>query len=123
MQLLPCRCELTASAFDVETKRALDDAQAEVRALRDEASRLQESNHALSAQTLKLAEEAELARSASTKKVHAELEALQKKLAATEADMDNERVRQQTQNMQLLEEVNSLQAEVADLRAKLRQKG
>lgn len=113
------------AAVDMEVRYALDEARAEIRALRDEASRkseqlaqLHESNQALSERTLRLAEDAEAAA-----RLQTELEQLRAKLKATEEDMDNERVRQQTQNMQLLEEVNSLQEEVASLRSKLRQRG
>ncbi|WWC96952.1 hypothetical protein V866_003828 [Kwoniella sp. B9012] len=84
--------------------------------------RLTEANGVLSAKALDLAQVAEDERSHLSNKLKGELEDMKKKLKSQEDEQDEERVKSQSQRIQLLDELNSLQAEVGDLRKQLRSK-
>ncbi|WWC60307.1 uncharacterized protein I303_102877 [Kwoniella dejecticola CBS 10117] len=85
-------------------------------------ARLEEANDVLSTKALDMAQIAEDERSALSNKLNSELEDVKKKLQMTEQDADEERAKSQGQRIQLLDELNSLQAEVGDLRKQLRAK-
>ncbi|WVF65789.1 hypothetical protein IAT40_000523 [Kwoniella sp. CBS 6097] len=101
------------------TKRTLESQLAEQK---DNLTRLQEANDTLSARALDLAQVAEEERAALSSKLGSEVEELKKKLKGLEEDADEERAKSQGQRIQLLDELNSLQAEVGDLRKQLRAK-
>ncbi|WVQ93428.1 hypothetical protein IAU59_000499 [Kwoniella sp. CBS 9459] len=89
---------------------------------KDTFARLQEANDTLSARALDLAQVAEEEKAALSGKLGSEIEDLKKKLKGIEEDADEERAKSQGQRIQLLDELNSLQAEVGDLRKQLRSK-
>nr|XP_019050387.1 hypothetical protein I302_00818 [Kwoniella bestiolae CBS 10118]OCF29317.1 hypothetical protein I302_00818 [Kwoniella bestiolae CBS 10118] len=84
--------------------------------------RLGEANGVLSAKALDLAQVAEDEKSQLSNKLNGELEEMKKRLKVQEEEQDEERVKSQSQRIQLLDELNSLQAEVGDLRKQLRAK-
>ncbi|KAK4687380.1 hypothetical protein P7C73_g2748, partial [Tremellales sp. Uapishka_1] len=90
------------------------------RAQAETCDRLSEANDSLSARALTLAEDAEEEKRTLQRKLEGEIEALKKKLRDAEEDVDEAHSKGQAQRIQLLDELNSLQAEVADLRRQLR---
>lgn len=82
--------------------------------------RLAEVNDSLSARTLSLAEEAEQEKKVLRDRLQDEIDGLKTRLREAEEDADEAKMAGQSQRIQLLDELNSLQAEVADLRKQLR---
>ncbi|CAD6568071.1 MAG: hypothetical protein TREMPRED_004251 [Tremellales sp. Tagirdzhanova-0007] len=82
--------------------------------------RLSAANDALSTRALTLADEAEREKRSLQKRLQDEIEELKKKVENAQEDADEQRTRGQAQRIQLLDELNSLQAEVGDLRKQLR---
>ncbi|WWD16501.1 hypothetical protein CI109_100927 [Kwoniella shandongensis] len=103
------------SALDnaTATKRTLE---SQLLAQQETCNRLSEANDALSARALELAQVAEDEKRALQNKV----EEMKGTLKGCEDDADEERAKSQAQRIQLLDELNSLQAEVGDLRKQLR---
>ncbi|KAL7423756.1 hypothetical protein Q5752_001339 [Cryptotrichosporon argae] len=120
---------------------ALDDAaaarrhaEADAKQAREDNARLAQANAALSANALDMAQESETDRRAALAKLAAQLDdaraalaraeqreaALTRAVAEAEEGRDDERAAGQAQRIQLLDELNTLQAEVADLRTQLR---
>ncbi|ODN97471.1 hypothetical protein L198_04038 [Cryptococcus wingfieldii CBS 7118] len=83
-------------------------------------NRLSEANDTLSARALELAQVAEDEKRALQQKLQGELEETKRKLNRVEEDADEDRAKSTGQNIQLLDELNSLQAEVGSLRTQLR---
>ncbi|TFK90878.1 hypothetical protein K466DRAFT_542726 [Polyporus arcularius HHB13444] len=85
---------------------------------------LTDANNSLSARVLKLAEENNSASSsdATRKKLETELAECKTALTKAQEEIDAVRISQQTQQMALLEELNSVQTENTNLRAQLRKK-
>ena len=83
-------------------------------------TRLQAANDALSAKTLNLADEAERSSTGAKRRLQEEIESLKQQVIDSQEEADEVRTRGQAQRIQLLDELNSLQAEVADLRKQLR---
>lgn len=130
--------ELNQLITQVETLRNdLDDAMAhnsrledEVFAKEDAIKRLNDVNSSLSARTLTLAEDAENDKRALSTRLQSQIDVLKKQTEeATQAaakakqDAEAERGAGSLQMMQLMDELNSLQEEVQNLRTKLRAKG
>ncbi|EIW66580.1 hypothetical protein TREMEDRAFT_12085, partial [Tremella mesenterica DSM 1558] len=86
----------------------------------ERADRLAEANNTLSTRALEMAEEVENERKTLTNKWQGEMERLNEEIRECHEDADEQRSRGQAQRIQLLDELNSLQAEVADLRKQLR---
>ncbi|WRT65708.1 uncharacterized protein IL334_002655 [Kwoniella shivajii] len=112
-----------------DLQRSLDNANSAKRHLEQQlqaqletCSRLSEANDTLSAKALDLAQVAEEEKSSLANKLYNEIDDLKRKLKGTEDDADEERAKSQGQRIQLLDELNSLQAEVGDLRKQLRAK-
>ena len=101
------------------TQRKLETA---AREAEDNAKSLRTANDTLSARALTLAEEHEQERQALGRKWAGEIEALKKQLESAKAAQDESDVRGQEQRIQLLDELNSLQAENADMRKQLRER-
>ncbi|WWC68630.1 uncharacterized protein I206_102561 [Kwoniella pini CBS 10737] len=101
------------------TKRSLEN---QLKDINEKLKRLEEANDMLSTKALSMAEIAENERNALSNKLNYELEETKKKLKLIEQDADEERAKSQGQRIQLLDELNSLQAEVGDLRKQLRAK-
>ncbi|WWC87888.1 uncharacterized protein L201_002786 [Kwoniella dendrophila CBS 6074] len=108
-----------------QTKRQLESKLKEEKEINQ---RLNEVNEHLSSKTLDLTQQLALIEdqqqyqpnsSISSKE---ELNNLKKKLKEAEQEQDEERMKSQSQRIQLLDELNSLQAEVGDLRKQLRSK-
>ncbi|KAI0775902.1 Up-regulated during septation-domain-containing protein [Trametes elegans] len=104
---------ITAEKLDLETQAA---AQAET------CAQLTEANNTLSARVLKLAEEDATASDAVRKRMDTELTECKSALAKAQDEIETMRISQQTQQMALLEELNSVQTENTSLRAQLRKK-
>ncbi len=127
---------ITSEKLDLETQAAQ---QAET------LQQLNDANNTLSARVLKLAEESNNASSADVtrkrqqgenkrlegevkrlegeiKKLEASLAEAQTALKKAQEEVDEVRISQQTQQMALLEELNSVQTENTNLRAQLRKK-
>lgn len=107
--------------------RSLVDAHAENRRLADglaakssAVARLNEVNDALSARTLTMANEAAGDKAAVQARLQAEVDEMRARMARTIEEGEDERLRCQDQRVALLDEMNSLQEEVAVLRQKLR---
>ena len=85
---------------------------------------LTDANNSLSARVLKLAEENNSASSSDVtrKKLESELAECKTALEKAQEEIDAVRISQQTQQMALLEELNSVQTENTNLRAQLRKK-
>ncbi|KAI0722322.1 Up-regulated during septation-domain-containing protein [Cerioporus squamosus] len=85
---------------------------------------LTDANNSLSARVLKLAEENNSASSSDVtrKKLETELAECKSALEKAQEEIDAVRISQQTQQMALLEELNSVQTENTNLRAQLRKK-
>ncbi|WVO13271.1 hypothetical protein L204_100884 [Cryptococcus depauperatus] len=83
-------------------------------------ARLSEANNTLSAKTLNMAQAAEDEKKNLAEKLQIEVDDLRKKLKTTEEDADEERAKSTGQRIKLLDELNSLQAEVGELRKQLR---
>ncbi|RPD66826.1 hypothetical protein L226DRAFT_608117 [Lentinus tigrinus ALCF2SS1-7] len=85
---------------------------------------LTDANNSLSARVLKLAEENNSASSSDVtrKKLESELAECKAALEKAQEEIDAVRISQQTQQMALLEELNSVQTENTNLRAQLRKK-
>ncbi|KAK8861587.1 hypothetical protein IAR55_002410 [Kwoniella newhampshirensis] len=107
------------SALDGATtsKRALESQLAQQQ---ETCNRLSEANDTLSAKALELAQAAEDEKRALQSKLQGEVDEMRVKLKECEEDADEERAKSQGQRIQLLDELNSLQAEVGDLRKQLR---
>ncbi|WVR03808.1 hypothetical protein IAU60_000804 [Kwoniella sp. DSM 27419] len=101
------------------TKRTME---AQLTAQLATCARLTEANDSLSARALDMAQSAQEEKTGLTAKLSTEIEELRRKLRACEEDADEERAKSQGQRIQLLDELNSLQAEVGDLRKQLRAK-
>lgn len=106
---------ITAEKLELETQAA---EQAETLA------QLTETNNTLSAKLLKLAEVSNNVSTsdAARKKLEAELAECKTALEKAQEEIDAVRLSQQTQQMALLEELNSVQTENTNLRAQLRKK-
>ncbi|WVQ79104.1 hypothetical protein IAT38_001198 [Cryptococcus sp. DSM 104549] len=102
-----------------QTKRSLE---AQLASQRETCDRLSEANEQLSTRALELAQVGEDEKRALGSKLGAELEDAKKRLRECEEDADEERAKSTAQRIQLLDELNSLQAEVGDLRKQLRAK-
>ncbi|GFZ42574.1 hypothetical protein JCM24511_00290 [Saitozyma sp. JCM 24511] len=87
----------------------------------DTVDRLQKANDTLSARALEIADEAAREKDVLAKKYSVEMDGLRKQVKEVEEGADEERSRGQAQRIQLLDELNSLQAEVGELRKQLRQ--
>jgi hypothetical protein len=103
---------------------------------RETVNRLAQANDTLSAKALSLAEDAEEEKRTLSRKLGEEVDGLKKMLSEVQEEADELRMRGQSQRIQLLDEVsfrqvkpgreltraklNSLQAEVGDLRKQLR---
>ncbi|KAI0638527.1 Up-regulated during septation-domain-containing protein [Trametes polyzona] len=104
---------ITAEKLELETQAA---EQAET------CRQLTDANNSLSARVLKLAEEGASASDAVRKRMEAELADCKAALARAQDEIESLRVSQQTQQMALLEELNTVQTENTSLRAQLRKK-
>ncbi|KAI9000693.1 Up-regulated during septation-domain-containing protein [Trametes punicea] len=104
---------ITAEKLELETQAA---EQAET------CRQLTEANNSLSARVLKLAEEGVSASDAVRKRMEAELAECKSALSKAQEEIEAMRISQQTQQMALLEELNSVQTENTNLRAQLRKK-
>lgn len=102
-----------------QAKRSLEN---QLAAQTETCNRLSEANDTLSARALELAQVSEDEKKALGGKLMGEVEELKKKLQECQEDADEERNKSTGQRIQLLDELNSLQAEVADLRKQLRAK-
>ncbi|ORY24377.1 Up-regulated during septation-domain-containing protein [Naematelia encephala] len=98
-------------------KRALESQLAEAK---HAVNRLTEANADHSTRALTLADEAETEMVALKKRLENEIENLQSRVAEAEEEAEEARTRGQSQRIQLLDEMNSLQMEVGDLRKQLR---
>ena len=99
--------------LDIETQAA---EQAET------CAQLTEANATLSARALSMAEEAASATGSVRKQLEAQLAEANTSLSKAREEMESVRQSQQTQQMALLEELNSVQTENTSLRAQLRAK-
>ncbi|CDO77018.1 hypothetical protein BN946_scf184380.g3 [Trametes cinnabarina] len=104
---------ITAEKLELETQAA---EQAET------CAQLTDANNTLSARVLKLAEEGASASDAVRKRMEAELSECKSALEKAQEEIEAMRISQQTQQMALLEELNSVQTENTNLRAQLRKK-
>ncbi|KAJ8487534.1 hypothetical protein ONZ51_g4097 [Trametes cubensis] len=104
---------ITAEKLELETQAA---EQAET------CAQLTDANNTLSARVLKLAEEGASASDAVRKRMEAELSECKSALSKAQEEIETMRISQQTQQMALLEELNSVQTENTNLRAQLRKK-
>ncbi|KAI9064871.1 hypothetical protein FKP32DRAFT_1610980 [Trametes sanguinea] len=104
---------ITAEKLELETQAA---EQAET------CAQLTDANNTLSARVLKLAEEGASASDAVRKRMEAELTECKSALEKAQEEIEAMRISQQTQQMALLEELNSVQTENTNLRAQLRKK-
>ncbi|OJT12561.1 hypothetical protein TRAPUB_10885 [Trametes pubescens] len=104
---------ITAEKLEVETQAA---EQAET------CRQLTDANNSLSARVLKLAEEGASTSDSIRKRMEAELADCKSALGKAQEEIETMRVSQQTQQMALLEELNSVQTENTSLRAQLRKK-
>ncbi|KAI0677214.1 Up-regulated during septation-domain-containing protein [Trametes maxima] len=104
---------ITAEKLELETQAA---EQAET------CRQLTDANNSLSARVLKLAEEGASASDAVRKRMETELTECKAALSKAQDEIETMRVSQQTQQMALLEELNSVQTENTSLRAQLRKK-
>lgn len=104
---------ITAEKLEVETQAA---EQAET------CRQLTDANNSLSARVLKLAEEGASTSDSIRKRMEAELAECKSSLSKAQEEIETMRVSQQTQQMALLEELNSVQTENTSLRAQLRKK-
>lgn len=104
---------LQAEKLDIETQAA---EQAET------CVQLQEANNKLSARALIMAEEAASATDSVRKQFEAQLAEANSSLSKAREEMESIRQSQQSQQMALLEELNSTQNENTNLRAQLRAK-
>lgn len=108
-------------------RSALDAASASKRQLEVSAQRANETcdrlsaaNDALSAKALSLAEDAEQERRNLGKKWQDDFDEMKRKLDEAQEDADDAKTRGQAQRIQLLDELNSLQAENGELRKQVR---
>lgn len=104
---------ITAEKLELETQAA---EQAET------CRQLTDANNSLSARVLKLAEEGANASDSVRKRMDSELAECKTALAKAQDEIESLRVSQQTQQMALLDELNSVQTENTNLRAQLRKK-
>ncbi|KAI0355361.1 hypothetical protein OH77DRAFT_1424841 [Trametes cingulata] len=104
---------ITAEKLELETQAA---EQAET------CRQLTDANNTLSARVLKLAEEGASASDSVRKRLEAELAECKSALSKAQDEIEAMRISQQTQQMALLEELNSVQTENTNLRAQLRKK-
>ncbi|KAI0329553.1 hypothetical protein GY45DRAFT_1324842 [Cubamyces sp. BRFM 1775] len=104
---------ITAEKLELETQAA---EQAET------CAQLTDANNTLSARVLKLAEEGASASDSVRKRMEAELSECKSALSKAQEEIETMRISQQTQQMALLEELNSVQTENTNLRAQLRKK-
>lgn len=124
----------------IDTRRANQRLEQELASRHERIERLSEANDILSQRALTLADEMEQEKRVAHAKLEKEIESLRKQLKASDERVDDERARQvevrgmrsgsilmttlccseQTQRIQLLDELNSLQSEVTRLRAQLR---
>ena len=81
---------------------------------------LNEANNTLSARTLTLAEEAAKAPEMVRKQLEAQLMECKKELESAKGELDEMRSSEQSQRVVLLDELNEMQTENANLRAQLR---
>lgn len=86
----------------------------------EEVERLAETNNTLMEKNLSLAEEAAQAPERVRQQLEVQIQDLKKQLALAEAELDEIRTNGQTQRIQLLDELNSMQKENGSLRAQLR---
>lgn len=85
-------------------------------------AQLTNANNSLSARALTLADDAASASDSVRKQMEAQLSECTTSLAKAREEIEAMRNSQQTQQMALLEELNSMQTENANLRAQLRKK-
>ncbi|ORX36527.1 Up-regulated during septation-domain-containing protein [Kockovaella imperatae] len=108
-------------------RSALDSASTSKRQLETQLSthtesinRLETANRSLSSKTLSLAEDAEKEKKILQKKMQDEIDRLKREVEEAQEEVDEARTRGSAQRIQLLDELNSLQAENADLRKQIR---
>ncbi|KAI0832767.1 Up-regulated during septation-domain-containing protein [Trametes gibbosa] len=104
---------ITAEKLELETQAA---EQAET------CRQLTDTNNTLSARVLKLADEGASASNSVRKRMESELAECKTALSKAQDEIESLRVSQQTQQMALLDELNSVQTENTNLRAQLRKK-
>ncbi|KZT05616.1 uncharacterized protein LAESUDRAFT_743869 [Laetiporus sulphureus 93-53] len=104
---------ITAERLEIETRAA---EQAET------CRQLTDANNSLSARALTLASDAASAGDTVRKQLEAQLTECNASLARAKEEIESLRTSQQTQQMALLEELNSMQTENANLRTQLRKK-
>ncbi len=104
---------ITAEKLEVETHAA---EQAET------CAQLTDANNNLSARALTLADDAASAQDSVRKQMEVQLAEVNASLAKAKAEVESMRESQQTQQMALMEELNSVQTENDSLRAQLRAK-
>ena len=104
---------LQAEKLDIETQAA---EQAET------CAQLSEANNQLSARALLMADEAASATDSVRKQLETQLADANSALSKAKEEVESVRYSQQTQQMALLEELNSVQTENTNLRAQLRAK-
>ena len=110
-----------------ELQAAIDRAEAEKRDVEmhvanqaETCKQLTEANNTLSAKTLTLAQEVVAAPEMVRKQFEGQLDACQKALREAQEEVEVMRGLEQTQRIALLDELNSMQTENANLRAQLR---
>ena len=113
--------ELQESVERIMTEKREIETQAAAQA--ETCRQLTEANNTLSAKTLALAEEAAAAPEAVRKQLEQQLAQCQAALEKAEEEINAMRNSEQTQQMALLDELNSVQTENESLRAQLRAAG
>lgn len=104
---------ITAEKLEIETHAA---EQAET------CRQLTDANNQLSAQALTLADQAASSSDSVRKQMEAQLSECKASLSRAQDEIEQMRMSQQSQQMALLEELNSVQTENTNLRAQLRKK-
>ena len=110
------RFQLTIDRLESE-KRQLESLAAEQA---ETCAQLNEANNTLSARTLTLAEEAAKAPEMVRKQLETQLNECRKALDVAKGEVDEMRSSEQSQKVVLLDELNEMQTENANLRAQLR---
>lgn len=110
------RFQSTINRLESE-KRQLESLAAE---LAEKCAQLNEANNTLSAHTLILAEEAAKAPEMVKKQLETQLNECRKALDIAKGEVDDMRSSEQSQKVVLLDELNEMQTENANLRAQLR---
>ena len=105
--------QISAEKRDVETHAAEQ---------ADTCAQLTDANNKLSARALTLADDAASAQESVRKQMEAQLAEVNTALAKAKAEVESMRESQQSQQMAMMEELNSIQTENENLRAQLRAK-